>query len=200
MRTTRACRPLRPADRLLARRPTRFRDLRRDSRDGVVVVRLDPEDARRLRRPEPGGVGHPERDRDLAEDVTGLPLADHALDAVDELDHLDPPLEHAEQRPLVALVHGVLAGAERDVGRDTTEPLAVGRSRPANSANRPISSAVTMRVHPAQRASEHSRVVPSPRAQRYVNGSSQGPPGTRFEPPSGAWRRVSCMPHAQMAA
>ena len=72
-------------------------------------------------------MGHPERDRHLPEDVTGPPLADHALDAVDEPDHLDPTLEHAEQRPLVALVHGVLAGAERDVGRDATEPLAVGR-------------------------------------------------------------------------
>ena len=102
-------------------------DLRRDGGDGVVVVRLDPEDARRLRRPQPGGLAHPERDRHLPEDVTGPPLADHALHAVDEHDHLHPTLEHAEQCPLVPLVHGVLAGADRDVGRNTTEALAVGR-------------------------------------------------------------------------
>ena len=105
----------------LGRPPARHR------RDGVVVVRLDPEEARRLSRPEPGRMGHSERHRHLPEDVAGPPFADHALFAVDELHHLDPTLEHAEERPLVPLVHRVLPGAERDVGRDTTEPLAVGR-------------------------------------------------------------------------
>jgi hypothetical protein len=68
-------------------------DLRHDCGDGVVVVRLDPENARRLRCPEPGGMGQSERDRHLAEDVTGPPFADHALGAVDELDRFDPTLE-----------------------------------------------------------------------------------------------------------
>ena len=72
-------------------------------------------------------MGHSERDRDLSEDVTGLPFADDALHAVDEPDRLDPTLQQAEQRPLVPLVNRVLARGERDVGRDTTEPLAIGR-------------------------------------------------------------------------
>ena len=41
----------------------------------------------------------------------GAALADDALDPVDELDRLDPALEHGEERPLVALVRGVLARA-----------------------------------------------------------------------------------------
>lgn len=74
----------------------------------------------------PGGGG-PERDRDLPEDVTGSPFADHALDAVDELDHFDPTLEQSEERWLVSFVNRVLASAEADVGRDATEPLAISR-------------------------------------------------------------------------
>ena len=70
---------------------------------------------------------HSERDRHLPEDVTGLPLADHALDAVDDPEHLEPALEDAEQRARVTLVHGELAGNERDVRHHPGEPLAFGR-------------------------------------------------------------------------
>ena len=59
-------------------------DLRRGGGERLVVVQLDPEHARRLRCAEPAGVEHSERDRHLPEDVTGLPLADHALHAVDD--------------------------------------------------------------------------------------------------------------------
>jgi len=92
--------------------------------DGVVVVQLDPEDARRLRGPERGGLGCSERDRDLPEDVAGLASTDHALHAVDEPDHLDPALEQPEERRLVALVNRALPGGEADIGRDPTEPVA----------------------------------------------------------------------------
>jgi hypothetical protein len=57
----------------------------------------------------------------LPDDVAGVPLADDALDPVDELDRLDATLEHGEQRPLAAFVHGVLAGDEADVGRHPGE-------------------------------------------------------------------------------
>ncbi len=100
-------------------------DLRLDGGKGAVVVRLEPEDARRLRRPVPGGLGHPERDRQLADDVTGPALADQSLLAVDEPDHLDPALEDAEQHRPVTLVRGVLAGRERDVRRHTAKPIAM---------------------------------------------------------------------------
>ena len=59
-------------------------DLRRGGGERLVVVQLDPEHARRLRGAEPARVEHSERDRHLPEDVTRLPLADHALDAVDD--------------------------------------------------------------------------------------------------------------------
>ena len=77
----------------------------------------------------PTGKAVAERDRHLPEDVARLPPADDALDPVDELDRLDAALEHREQRPLVALVHRVLAGREADVGRGAGEPLALGRRR-----------------------------------------------------------------------
>ena len=70
---------------------------------------------------------HAERDRELPEHVAGPPLADHALDAVDDHDDVHPALEDAEQRPLVALECGELAGVERQVGGDAAEALVVGR-------------------------------------------------------------------------
>jgi hypothetical protein len=69
-------------------------------------------------------VEHPEGDRHLTEDIPGYPLADDVLDPVDPPDHLEPPLEDAEQRPCVALVHGGLAGRERDVRHHPRKPVA----------------------------------------------------------------------------
>src|SRR5262249_36761806 len=81
---------------------------------------------RRLRRAKPGGVEQSERDRHLPEDVTGLPLTDHALHAVDEPEHLDPPPQDAEQRARVTLMDGELAGSEGDVRDYAGKPLAFG--------------------------------------------------------------------------
>ena len=106
------CSPRGPPIRSAASLPTSLRDVGRHGRDGVVVVRLDPHDARRLRRAEADREHRPERDRHLAEDVARLALADDALDPVDELDRLDAALEHGEERPLVALVRRVLARRE----------------------------------------------------------------------------------------
>jgi hypothetical protein len=96
-------------------------------RDSVVVVRLDPHDARGLCRPKPDGKHRSERDRHLAEDVARAALAHNALDPVDELDHLDATLEHREESARAALVHRILAWHEADVGRGPREPFAVGR-------------------------------------------------------------------------
>jgi hypothetical protein len=68
-----------------------------------------------------------ERDRHLPEDVTRLPLADHAPHAIDEPEHLEPTLEDAEQRPRITLVHSGLAGNERDVRHYPGKPVAFGR-------------------------------------------------------------------------
>jgi hypothetical protein len=71
------------------------------------------------------GQGRTTRDRHLAEHVPGAPLADDALDPVDELDRLDVPFEQPEERALAALVNRVLARREADVGRRAREPLAL---------------------------------------------------------------------------
>ena len=54
----------------------------------------------------------------------GLALADEALDAVDDLHHLDAALEEPDQGGVVALVGGVLARRQADVGCRTREALA----------------------------------------------------------------------------
>ena len=91
---------------MAGQRPYPLRDSGRDGDQRLVVVQLDPKHARRLRGPEPAGVKHPKGDRHLPEDLTGPALADHALLAVDEPEHLDATLEHSEQRAGVSLVDG----------------------------------------------------------------------------------------------
>ena len=86
----------------------------------------------------------PERDRHLAEDIAGTPLADDALDALVAPDRLDTAFEHGEQRTLAALVRCVLARRECDVGRRPREPLALGLPSSAKIGMPAISSAVTM--------------------------------------------------------
>jgi hypothetical protein len=105
-----------------------LRDVGCDGGERVVVAGLDPHHARLLRRAEPDREHRAEHDRDLAEDVPGTALADDALDPVDDLDRLDAALEDREQRALGALVRGVLARRERDVGRCPREPLALLRA------------------------------------------------------------------------
>ena len=72
-------------------------------------------------------MGHSERDRHLPEDVTRLPLADHAFHAVDTPQHLDPTRQDAEQRPSITLVYSELAGNERDVRHHTCKPVELAR-------------------------------------------------------------------------
>src|SRR5206468_9748955 len=115
------------ADPIARKQADPLPDLGHDGSDGVVVVRLDAEHAGRLRCPEPGGMGQSERDLDLSKNVTGPPLADHALYAVDQLDRLDATVEQPEERWLVSFVNRELARGKADVGRDTTEALAIRR-------------------------------------------------------------------------
>ena len=111
--------------RCAARRPDLVRDVGRRRGDGVEVARLDAHHARRLGGPEPDREDRAECDRHLAEDVAGLALADDSLDAVDDLDDLDAPVDQAEQRPLGALLRRVFARGQRDVGRRACELGAV---------------------------------------------------------------------------
>ena len=95
--------------RCAARRPTSLATSGATAATRVVVVGLDPQDPRRLGRAEADREDRPERDRHLAEDVARAALADDALDPVDELDRLDAPVEHREERALGARVRRVLA-------------------------------------------------------------------------------------------
>ena len=85
-----------------------------DRGDGVVVLRLDPHHARRLGRAKP--------DREDGPSTIGTspktrhPAPRRPARSVDVLDRLDPALEQPEERLLVALVGGVLARLQGDVG------------------------------------------------------------------------------------
>ena len=94
----------------------------------MVVVSLDPHEARRLGGPKPEREPRPERDRHLPHEVTGDAAADDALDPVDERDRLEPTFEDGEQRPLVARVDRVLARHDAEVRRDPRQPLALDRA------------------------------------------------------------------------
>ena len=149
-----ALQPARPADPVARQLPDLLADVRRRGRDGVVVVRLDPHHARRLGRAKPDREDRAERDRHLAEDVAGLPLADDALDPVDELDRLDAALEHGEERALAR----PRALRTRPAARLMSAAARASRSRSAapraaKTAIAAMSSAVTIdanATHPAQ--------------------------------------------------
>ena len=120
------CSPRRPDIRCPASRPTSLPTVGHLGGDGVEVARIQAQDARGLGRTEADGEDGAERDRHLAEDVPGIADTDHARDALGVLDGLDPALEHREQGPLAALVRGVLAGHETDVGRGARDHGALG--------------------------------------------------------------------------
>ena len=92
---------VRAADPVRGQSPDLRRDVRRDGGECVIVVRLEPQDARRPGRAEPDREPRAECDRHLAEDVARLALADDALDAVHDLDRLDEPVEQPEEGALV---------------------------------------------------------------------------------------------------
>src|SRR5262249_55020235 len=100
----------------VARQPSDLlRDLRRHSRDRVVVRGLDAHDSRRLGGTESNREQRTECYRHLAEDVARPPLPDDAVDPVYELGHLDTTIKQREQRRLVAFMRGVLTRSEADV-------------------------------------------------------------------------------------
>ena len=115
--------PARPADPLARHPPHLLGDLGLERRDRVVVLGLEPQDARGLRGAEADREHGPERDRHLAEEVAGSARAEHAVDAVHELDRFDRAADHGEERSLVALVRRVLARHEAEVGGDMGQPL-----------------------------------------------------------------------------
>ena len=103
--------------------------------DRVVVLRLDSHHPRGLSRAEPDGKDRPQRDRNLADQLAGMALADDARDPVHEFHHLDMTLEQGEQRAPVALVRRVLAGGEVDVGGSAGEALPALRAQGSEVGN-----------------------------------------------------------------
>ena len=91
------------------------RHRRRHRGERVVHRHVELDDARELRSPAAGRERGAQRHRHLAEELSRLADADHALLAVDHLGDLGTPLDDHEQRPLVALVREVLAGQQADV-------------------------------------------------------------------------------------
>ena len=75
------------------------------------------------------------------------------VDAVDHACRLDLPLEHGEERPLVALVGGVLARAQVDVGCDAADVLAIGGVEAGEDADLPD----LLRASPLLSAPRHGR-------------------------------------------
>ncbi|HEX6878504.1 MAG TPA: hypothetical protein VF165_22795, partial [Nocardioidaceae bacterium] len=97
-------------------------DLRHGGSELRVIVKVNPEDPRRLSCAEPRRVKHSESHRHLPDDLTRLPLTDHTLHPIEAPQHLDSPLENTEQRPLVAFVHHELARRERDICDQPRKP------------------------------------------------------------------------------
>ncbi len=163
-------------------------DLRRDGGEGAVVVRLEPEDAGGLRRPVPGGLGHPERDRQLADDVAGPPLADDALHAVDELTtSIRPSSMPNSARPSPSCAAYSPGSSVMSAAARQSRSQSAG-ARAANTANRPISSGVTMRAVAAGQSRPHSgpsRRPPPRQRPGQAPASSPSPRGQRY---SAGWR------------
>ena len=93
-------------------RPHKFR---RRSGELVIEPRVHLQDTRRLGGPEARLKLRAENQRNLAEKIAGGAHSKLALDAIDELDDLDCPLEHDEQSRRFALIDRVLSGIEMDV-------------------------------------------------------------------------------------
>ena len=120
--------PLQPADPLARKHTELHPDLGRRGRDRVVVLSLDPHEARRLGSAKPEREPRPERDRHLPDEVTHVTSADDALDPVDKGDRLQATLEHGKQRSLVTRMNRVLARHEPDIRRDAGKPFALDRA------------------------------------------------------------------------
>jgi hypothetical protein len=100
----------------------------------VIGVLVDAKDAALLRGPVARGLAHAHGYRDLAEDLAGATLAEHAILAIDDL---DPALDHAEQRSFGADMGDIFAGAQHDLARDTDEPVARHRVEAGESLEPP---------------------------------------------------------------
>ena len=91
----------------------------------MVLVRVEAEDTGRLGGSEPDREDRPERDRHLAEDVSGDALADDGRNAVVDPHRMDASFEQAEERPLALRLGRVLVRGEADVRGCPRDPPAL---------------------------------------------------------------------------
>ena len=119
---------LQPADPVARQRTELDPDLGRRGGDRVVVLGAEAHHACRLGGAKAERKRCPECDRHLAEELALGAAADDTLHPVDERDGLQTPLEHGEQRALVALMDGEFPWQQPDVGRDPGEPLALDQA------------------------------------------------------------------------
>ena len=120
-------RPFGPLTRCSALSRTVLRDLRHVRGERVVVAGVEAEHPRRFERPGADLELDAEDQRYLAVHHTGAAFADLALDPVDQLDDLDPAGDDDEEGGVLALMHGVLARLEADVGGLTCDLVELGR-------------------------------------------------------------------------
>ena len=117
---------LQSAEPLARQRADHDRDLGCSRGNLVVLPGVEAHDSRGLGSAEAPGKRCPEGDGYLAEDGARKPPPDVLLPALHPLGDLNLPGNHREERPLLALVHRVLAGAQMDIGGGLRDPLAVG--------------------------------------------------------------------------
>ena len=185
---------LQPADPLPRQLAELHPDLGRRGRDRVVVLGLDPHEARRLGGPKPEREPRPERDRHLPDELTDDAAADDALDPVDERDRLQATLEHGEQRPLVTRVDRVLARHDADVRRNPRKPLALDRAETGEDRD---ADDLLRRHHGRHALSPGMCSVRHPGAPQIVRFPDASDPASLSEADAEAMRRRS---RAQLVA
>ena len=127
---------LEPSHPLARQRAHLQGDVRRDRRDRVVLLRIDPHHARRLDGTVSAGKRRPEGNRHLAEDRARKPTAEPAFDPVDRLHDLDLAGEDGKQRALSAFGNGELSRTEVEVGGRARESFQLGGRQSGEQRNR----------------------------------------------------------------
>ena len=111
-------------------------EFRRRSGDLVIEPRVRLQDTRRVDGAEAGLKLRPENQGNLAKQIAGGARSKLALDAIDEFDDLDCPLEHDEQSRRFALIDRVFSGIEMDVRSRPRDILQSDRRKRGKDRNR----------------------------------------------------------------
>ena len=119
--------PAEPAKPLARQVADRLGDLRRTVGDGVELPGAELHHPRRLGGATAGLERAAIHQGNFAMHLAGGPLADLAIDAVDQLDDIELSLEDQEKRGFLSLVNDEFADAQTNIGRDLRELGEIGR-------------------------------------------------------------------------